>query len=367
MITVAVSETLKHPVHEESFKYNPPQNVSYTWVKEVSLYALRRKKFDFGPRMIYLPRIQSCDLIHSYNRCILNKKSWVVDFEHAQSFAFKPEFMKPVSWLFLKKLFQSNCCKRLLPWSEFAKQSFLKSVKSVNNQKITDKITVLSPAIRVDQRERTKKESENMRMIFVGSDFKRKGGNILLNVMKKVKDVDVTIISTLQDCTPDEKGLIMKKVQNDPHVNLIQGIPREELLRKVYAENDVLILPTLSETFGYSILEAMSKSLAVVSTNIGAIPEMVESEKNGFLIHTPQELIDYNAQYPYDHLKNFTLSKVQVQEMEHDLIKKIEEIRDNKKLLTTMKRRSLRIVEDKFTFKKRNRLLKEVYEESITL
>lgn len=362
MITVAVSETLKHPVHEESFKYNTPQNVSYRWIKEISLYSLRRKRFDFGPRMLYLPQIQDCDLIHSYNRCVLNKKSWVVDFEHAQSFSFKPEFMKPVSWFVLKKFFQSSYCKRLLPWSEFAKQSFL---KNINDQKITEKITVLNPAIRVDQREKIKKESEKMKVIFVGNDFKRKGGNILLSIMKKIKDVDLTIVSTLRDCTPDERNVIRNSVQTAPYINLVEGMERERLLKDIYNQNDVFILPTLSESFGYSILEAMSKRLAIISTDIGAIPEMVVDEKNGFLIHSPQELIDYNAQYPYGHLKNFTLSKVQVQEMEHDLIKKIEEIRDNKKLLMTMKKRSLRIVEDKFTFKKRNRLLKGMYEESI--
>ncbi len=49
-------------------------------------------------------------------------------------------------------------------------------------------------------------------------------------------------------------------------------------------QSDVYIQPTYFESLGISILEAMSYSLPVISTNVGGVPEIVSDGVNGFLI-----------------------------------------------------------------------------------
>ena len=43
-------------------------------------------------------------------------------------------------------------------------------------------------------------------------------------------------------------------------------------------------MPSRNEPFGVAFVEAMSHALPIVSTNIGALPDMVVDGSNGFLI-----------------------------------------------------------------------------------
>jgi glycosyltransferase involved in cell wall biosynthesis len=48
---------------------------------------------------------------------------------------------------------------------------------------------------------------------------------------------------------------------------------------------DVFLLPSLSEAFGYVILEAAFAQTPVIASSVGGIPEIIEDMKSGILIH----------------------------------------------------------------------------------
>jgi len=60
----------------------------------------------------------------------------------------------------------------------------------------------------------------------------------------------------------------------------ITGDEKKLLLNK----SDMFVLPSYAEGMPNSILEAMSASMPIVSTNVGAIPELVKNEINGFIV-----------------------------------------------------------------------------------
>lgn len=76
----------------------------------------------------------------------------------------------------------------------------------------------------------------------------------------------------------------IKENKLDSHVELlgpVYGNKKQDL----FLSSDVFILPTYfkNECFPLSILEAMSYSLPIISTNEGAIPELVQNDFNGYL------------------------------------------------------------------------------------
>ncbi|MCG2690350.1 glycosyltransferase family 4 protein, partial [Candidatus Parcubacteria bacterium] len=47
---------------------------------------------------------------------------------------------------------------------------------------------------------------------------------------------------------------------------------------------DIFCLPSVKEGFPFALLEAMRAQLPIVATKVGAIPEIIENEKEGLLV-----------------------------------------------------------------------------------
>jgi len=112
------------------------------------------------------------------------------------------------------------------------------------------------------------------RVLFVGGDLKRKGGDILLaNWTKLLKGK-----CELSMLTNDQAA-------NIPGVNFLPGIKYgTEEHRKVFYENDILILPTRIDSYPQAIGEAAAAGLAVITTKfaLGA-SEVVIDGVSGFV------------------------------------------------------------------------------------
>ena len=85
---------------------------------------------------------------------------------------------------------------------------------------------------------------------------------------------------------------------------------------------DILICPSFSEGMPNVILESMARGLAIIASNVGAIPLMVNSE-NGIIINEInvqsilKSIIDLYSMSntEIDHLKNKSLLKVKINEV----------------------------------------------------
>ena len=65
---------------------------------------------------------------------------------------------------------------------------------------------------------------------------------------------------------------------------VFRAFSREELLQRVYRAADIFLHLSRMDTYGLSVLEAMSWGLPVIATRLNAIPEMVREGETGFLI-----------------------------------------------------------------------------------
>lgn len=58
----------------------------------------------------------------------------------------------------------------------------------------------------------------------------------------------------------------------------------QDNIKRLYATSDIFVLPSLKETFGIVLIEAMHYRLPIITTNTSAMPDLVADGKNGLLV-----------------------------------------------------------------------------------
>lgn len=128
----------------------------------------------------------------------------------------------------------------------------------------------------INHSELNKNKYSNRNILFVGKEWERKGGPILLSVfeivLKEFPDATLTIVG----CKPKNVNL--------PNCNIIGKVPLQEVFQ-YYNEASLFCFPTLREPFGIVIIEAMINKLPVIANNVGSIPDLVIQNQNGFLVN----------------------------------------------------------------------------------
>ena len=135
-------------------------------------------------------------------------------------------------------------------------------------------------------KEQAQLNPNQLKVLFLGEIGQRKGVFDLLDVLAKNKEFF-------------EDNLVLKIGGNNEEEKLINTINSNDLNRFVQFEGwvggekkvdllnwaDIYILPSYNEGLPIGILEAMSYGCAIISSNVGGIPDIIISYKNGMLIN----------------------------------------------------------------------------------
>ncbi len=158
-------------------------------------------------------------------------------------------------------------------WSEWAKESLVRHYEVP-----AGRITVINPGTTFenfrDPNVHAKRRPGPMRILFVGGDFVRKGGDLLLWVFQQhLRGSSELHLVTNADIAPTEGVTVYRGVK-----------PHSPELQRLYADADVFAFPTRADCFAVVIAEAMAASLPIVTTRVAAIPEAIEDGENGYLV-----------------------------------------------------------------------------------
>jgi glycosyltransferase involved in cell wall biosynthesis len=117
---------------------------------------------------------------------------------------------------------------------------------------------------------------ERVKILFVGGDFVRKGGDLLLEVFARHFQGSA------------ELHLVSRQAPKalPAHVHVHADFePNDERLRRLYGECDVLVVPSTADIFPWVFLEALAMHLPVITTRVGAAAEVVRDGETGFTMN----------------------------------------------------------------------------------
>ncbi|MBT3321158.1 MAG: glycosyltransferase family 4 protein [Anaerolineae bacterium] len=121
--------------------------------------------------------------------------------------------------------------------------------------------------------------------LFIGRDFYRKGGDLLLKAFSATRREypEAKLLVMTRDAIPDDLPM--------DGVELLSPAWDREMLKKYFQRANLFILPSRLETWGDVLLEAMAYSLPCIGVREAAMPEIIEDGKTGFLIN-PEDIVD---------------------------------------------------------------------------
>jgi len=354
-----------HPLFKEITNY-PPKEVRYFFNEPKGDHNSASKRKFRGivaklhktglPRMIYVGNSDKYDILYSTRGILpLNRKNWIVDIESGAAFAGLrwKDLRKPLMQNIIRKFLLSKYCKKIIPHSEAAKKSMLENIDCSGFE---HKIETVYLAWHTTKFKR--KMSDKVRMSFIGRDFYVKGGQ---DVQEAFKILDKKYPGKLE---LKYKGLVPEnKKLNIPNVKYLEKIPdTKKFYEVIFGDCDIYIQPTIVDSYGVSILEAMSTGLPIVCTDDFALPELVKEGYNGFLVKSPVHWYDHR----FDDEQYERLALKVHPETVKELVEKISILIENPKLRKRMGKNSFNLVKyGKFSIKERNKKLGRIYEEAL--
>lgn len=111
-------------------------------------------------------------------------------------------------------------------------------------------------------------------IIFVGHVIKSKGCMEIISVANKLPHINFKLIGKVS-----EEFRAIKKPEN---IQYYGEVSKEEVINQMLL-SDLFLFPTYTEGFPNAILEAMAIGLPIISTPVGAIPEIIE-DKGGKIV-----------------------------------------------------------------------------------
>ncbi len=244
--------------------------LSYAYMtRKLAIKKLKQSQYSALHFHTYILAFLSLDLMAKLPTVVsLDMTSYQAAFEQTDAnflWTYRPNI------LLGKRVFQA--AKGIVTRSEWGRQSV---IRDYNIE--PEKVKVIYPGVDVSKltpSQPKKAEQKPFNILFIGTDFKRKGG----------EDVVAVFLNQFSDRA--ELHLVTKAPipYQHPRIHIHKNIKAyTPQWLNLYHQADVFVMPTHFEGFGWVFLEAMAAGLPVIATDINAIPEMVTHGETGFLI-----------------------------------------------------------------------------------
>ena len=128
-------------------------------------------------------------------------------------------------------------------------------------------------------------DEDDFVLLLIGNDWKKKGLDTLLKAIGLLKDLPLRLLVVGSDAPGFYRQLVDQFALHD-RVRFEK--PSKDVLF-FYAAADLYVGPSLEDSFGLPILEAMACGLPVIASANAGASEMIRDGETGFILRDPQD------------------------------------------------------------------------------
>jgi glycosyltransferase involved in cell wall biosynthesis len=236
--------------------------------------------------------VAPCKLLHTWNLIPVSSRPFVVSFE-----CELPRYFGKITQTQLEFGFRtlaSDKCKKILALSDAAANFFAKSCTTNGYPQLIEKLVTFRGGVSLPLPPKENYQlDEKLKLIFVGTSAFRKGiVPIFLaceSLINKGINLELTIVGSMEtscyvyrEFIPD-KDAFEAKFESCNWINFLGKQPPSRVYELI-RESHLMLFPSLDESLGWIPIEAALLGVPSVTTDIFALPELVEHDNTGYLI-----------------------------------------------------------------------------------
>lgn len=215
---------------------------------------------------------------------LLKKKPHVYLFQHGITFGKgKKKLFKQLYYFFIINVFRF----KIICSSEFAKRKLLSKVLVLNKKLIT----IIGFGINIGVKKNIRKNVNPVLSIgFAGRLVGQKKVSRIINALELIKNKnDVEFHIAGNGPLYDDFTRRSKEFKDSKVTFIFHGFLKD--MNDFYSKLDVFILPSIGESFGLVVLEALSRGIpTIVFSDSGACVEFIENDVNGYVVNSELNL-----------------------------------------------------------------------------
>jgi len=157
----------------------------------------------------------------------------------------------------------------LFAWSEGVRSSLISDYGCD-----PERVTVLPPSTNLHNRSRKQPKNDRPQILFIGGDFRRKGGNVLMDCYRRWFSTTCDLHVVTQSC-----------IEGGPGIYIHRDIaPYSDAWFERWHAADVFVFHSALETFGIVLVEALAFEVPVISADVGAARFVLAEGNAGCLL-----------------------------------------------------------------------------------
>lgn len=185
-----------------------------------------------------------------------------------------PVWAERLKWQLHRSCFDAAAL--LVTWSSWAKHGLVEDYFIPE-----ERVIVIPPGVNTAEWARPTpraRHADPVKILFVGADFARKGGPLLLDAFRELRHLGVELHLVTRAALAPEPGVFYYTDMR----------PNSSALKQLYHNCDIFCLPTYGDCLPMVLSEAGAAGLPVVTTRVAGIPEIVCDGENGALVPVGQ-------------------------------------------------------------------------------